>query len=417
MVARRAAFVLYLGTLALLPWATWPRFPWLHEHAQWSDAVFALATLLWVLDRLRAGPLPRPRFVIDPPPCPSPHRGRATLLHVRPRLFHAGMALYLGAAAVSLALAEPRPESGPAKLLGLAMLVALALVTSDLAACPGATTAIARTVAGTSFAVAAAALAGVVLALLGRPTDLVGTYGDLVPGAYARAQAGFLHPNLLGSFCVFAAGVVAREDAARPRRLCRLALGALLLTVLLTFSRAVLGFGLAVLVGWADTPGRRRLAAAYAVAALTAILVLSTVHVSLDPTRPGQARLLENPSPRTQAFVSALATLRARPWLGAGPGASPATKDGQPFDAHCTPLNVAATLGLPALAGFALIPLALWRERRKPTDRATWGILAGLALDGLAQDVEDFRHVWVAFGLADAGRKTSWRSSRTRSNV
>ena len=32
-------------------------------------------------------------------------------------------------------------------------------------------------------------------------------------------------------------------------------------------------------------------------------------------------------------------------------------------------------------------------------------MLAALALDGLGQDVEDFRHVWVALGLADAGRR------------
>ena len=74
------------------------------------------------------------------------------------------------------------------------------------------------------------------------------------------------------------------------------------------------------------------------------------------------------------------------------------------FDAHLTPLNIAATLGLPALLGFLLVPIALWRARRRPTDRALWGMLAGLALDGLGQDVEDFRHVFVAFGLVDAER-------------
>jgi len=31
-------------------------------------------------------------------------------------------------------------------------------------------------------------------------------------------------------------------------------------------------------------------------------------------------------------------------------------------------------------------------------------MLAGLALDGLGQDIEDFRHVWIALGLADAAR-------------
>jgi len=70
---------------------------------------------------------------------------------------------------------------------------------------------------------------------------------------------------------------------------------------------------------------------------------------------------------------------------------------------------VAATLGLPALAGLALAVWALWRARARPTDLATWGMLAGLGLDGLGQDVEDFRHVWVALGLADDGRDTPER--------
>jgi len=376
----RAAGLLYLAALALLPWATWPRFPWLHAHAQWSDAVFAGAALLWGLDQLR------------------------TFKATSPRLVHLGLAVYLGAAALSLALAEPRAESGSAKLLGMAMLVTLTLVTADLGQGPGMAVLIARTVAVTALLVASAAVAGVVLAGLGIRTELVGTYGDLVPGAYARAQAGFLHPNLLASFCIFAAGVVAREDAALPRGLRRLALGGLLVAVLLTFSRAILGFGLATLIRRASTLGRRRLAAAYAVASLGVVVALSAVHLSLDPAQPLDARLLAEDSPRAQSFVTAWAALRAHPWLGTGPGTSPGVKDGLPFDAHCTPLNVAATLGLPALAGFALIPIALWRARGRPTDRATWGMLAGLALDGLAQDVEDFRHLWIAFGLADAGR-------------
>ena len=67
--------------------------------------------------------------------------------------------------------------------------------------------------------------------------------------------------------------------------------------------------------------------------------------------------------------------------------------------------NTILRVGLPALLGLLLVPLALWRARRRPTDRALWGVRAGLALDGLAQDVEDFRHLWVALGLADGERK------------
>ena len=78
-----------------------------------------------------------------------------------------------------------------------------------------------------------------------------------------------------------------------------------------------------------------------------------------------------------------------------------------PFDAHMTPLNIAATLGLPALAAFVAIPCLLWRARRRPTNLVLWGALAGIGLDGLAQDVEDFRHVWVLFGLAAADREST----------
>jgi small-conductance mechanosensitive channel len=46
----------------------------------------------------------------------------------------------------------------------------------------------------------------------------------------------------------------------------------------------------------------------------------------------------------------------------------------------------------------------LWCERRRPTSIATWSGLIGLAIDGLAQDIEHFRHVWVMVGLADAER-------------
>jgi hypothetical protein len=39
-------------------------------------------------------------------------------------------------------------------------------------------------------------------------------------------------------------------------------------------------------------------------------------------------------------------------------------------------------------------------------------MLAGIGLDGLGQDAEDFRHVWVALGLADASRREAEASRR-----
>jgi hypothetical protein len=373
----RLAAVLYLVALVLLPWATVPRFPWLHEHAQWSDAVFAAAALVWALARAREGGWPKPS------------------------LFHLGLAVYLGAAALSLAHADPRPPAGLAKLLGMAMLVTLSVVTADLLPRLGAA-AVARAVAATSLLTSVAAVVGVGLWEAGVSTFLVGTYGDLQPGAYARAQAALIHPNLLASFCVFGYGVASREDAALPPWLRRLTIAGLAVASLLTLSRGLLALGLAVLVRHADSAPRRRRAALAAAFLVAVVLTLSWLNLKIDPTRPLAAHLDDAPSPRRQALVSSFATLLAHPLLGTGPGTSPGRRDGAPFDAHCTPLNVAATLGLPALAGFLLVPLAAWRARPRPTDRATWGMLAAFALEGLGHDVEDFRHLWIAFGLAAA---------------
>jgi hypothetical protein len=131
---------------------------------------------------------------------------------------------------------------------------------------------------------------------------------------------------------------------------------------------------------------------------------LTVVHVTFSPARPWAPRIQSGPSPRLEATATSFQTLGLHPLLGTGPGSRPGRRGEEPFDAHLTPLNVAATLGLPALLGLVLVPVALWRARRRPTDLALWGTLAGLALDGMAQDVEDFRHVWVALGLADADR-------------
>jgi len=377
----RVAAALFLLTLALLPWAAIPRFPWLHENAQWSDAVFALAVLAWGAGTVVSGRWPRPRLV------------------------HAGMALYLGWAALSLVMASPREAAGPAKLLGMAMLVALAVVTSEMTARPGMGVAIGRTVALTSLLAAAAAVVGVLLSFFGTITPLVGTCGDLLPGPLARAQAGFPHPNLLASYCVFASGVVAREDAGLPRALRRITQVALAVTVALTFSRAIFAFVLAAAIRAAATPGARRIVRVLAVTAVLAIGALTVLNVTLDPAQPWTLRLRDGPSPRLTSVVTSFDTLLSHPLFGTGPGSSPGRRGALAVDAHLTPLNVAATLGLPALVGLVLVPLALWRARARPTDRVTWGMLAGLGLDGLGQDVEDFRHVWVALGLADARRR------------
>jgi hypothetical protein len=386
-LGERLCRALYLATLALVPWAALAPFPWLHENARWSDALFALAFLAWLATLALERRLPRPRAV------------------------HAGLALYLGWAALSLVASEPRHPSGPAKLVGLCMLVALFVVTSDLVDRRGMPAAIGRTIAATSLVTALAALVGVVLSGFGLLTPLVGTCGDLLPGPLSRAQAGFPHPNLLASFCVFAAGVVAREDSGLSGTLRLVVTVALALTVLLTTSRAILAFGLAAAIRHASSEPRRRFAWGLAAVLVAAMIGFTLVNLTFQPLRPWDLQLREGPSVRLASATTSFETLAEHPVFGSGLGSSPGRRGSLPFDAHLTPLNVAATLGLPALAGLAFAVFCLWRGRARPTDLATWGMLAGLALDGLGQDIEDFRHVWVALGLADAGRAAGERAA------
>jgi hypothetical protein len=137
---------------------------------------------------------------------------------------------------------------------------------------------------------------------------------------------------------------------------------------------------------------------------VVAMIGLTLVNLTFQPLRPWDLQRREGPSVRLQSATTSLETLAAHPLVGSGLGSSPGRRGSLAFDAHFTPLNVAASLGVPALAGLAFAVVCLWRARARPTDLALWGMLAGLALDGLGQDIEDFRHVWVALGLADAGR-------------
>jgi hypothetical protein len=346
----RAGEWLYLAALALLPWALWPPFPWLHEHAQWADVLLAAAVLAWLIER-------RPR----------------------PDALWAAAFAYVGWAAISWALT--RAPGGAAKLLGIGELGLLALVSADLATRPRVAQAITQVVGISSCLVGAGAIAGVVLAALGRDTTLCGPWGqelgpvrDVWP---CRAQAGFYHPNLLASFCIFADAILA--GAPLRRRWHLLARALLLVAAALAISRALLG-----LLAAAATRTRRGWPLALACAACVIALSVRTL-------RPG-------PAPRAQTIVSALATLRAHPLVGSGPGTHPGALEGEPADAHLTPLGIAATLGLPALGAFGALLVVVLRAR--PRDLALVAGLCGLGVDALGQDVESFRHVWILLGLA-----------------
>jgi hypothetical protein len=384
----RLVLALYFISIVVLPWTWFPPFPWLHEHAQWSDAVFAAAAISWLIERWGFRNWPR----LEP--------------------FHLGLACYFLFACLSLLFASPSPASALPKLVGIGELCTLAFITSDLASRPGVSRGIGRAIAVSALVMAAAAAVGLVLFYVGIGSQLIGIYGELEPSEwYARVQAGTHNPNLLASFCIFAAAVVARRDSELPVGLRRITLAALWITVLVTFSRGILGFALAAAIRNATTPWRRRIAVSAAVVFLLLIVSATFWKPNLDPTHPFDIHVEQVASTRFQAATSSLISLATHPVFGTGLGTHPGAARGLPFDAHLTPVNIAGTLGLPALIAFAFLIAALWKRRSRPTDLAIWGGLAGLALDGLAQDVEDFRHVWVMIGLADCASQTD-RSNR-----
>jgi hypothetical protein len=382
------AFLLYLGAIALLPWARVPPFPWLHENAQWSDVLVLAATLAWLAEQWRQE-LRAPTLA-------------ALLLGV--------FVLLTGASW----LVAPVGYGGTVgDFVGACELAVIAYLTSRFAADRWAFELIVRVVTVTSLLVVGAAILGLALFYADVETELVARFGPLGTAAdYARAQAALEHPAALGSYCIYASAVIAQGGGVLPRRLRQGAQVALALAVVLTFSRAIIGFILAALIQIADTPRRRAVAAAAAVACIAAMAVFTFAEA---PTGPFSLRIsTAHPPGRSQELTSSIETSAHHPLLGTGPGSLPG--EGPGFgrrQAHNTPVGIAATLGIPALFVLIVFLGVLWRDRSRPTNRATWGGLAGLGLDGLGQDTEHFRHVWMLIGLAWAQSRSTTRRLET----
>jgi hypothetical protein len=381
--------LLYLGAIALLPWASFPPFPWLHENAQWSDLLVLAAALAWLAEQRR-------------------QELRA------PTLAELLLGVFVLLAGVSWLVAPAGYGGTFGDFIGAGELAVIAYLTSRFAADRWVFELIVRVVTVTSLLVVGAAVVGLALFYADVETELAGAYGVLGTAAdYARAQAGLEHPAALGSYCIYASAVIAQGEGMLPRRLRQGVQVALALVVVLTFSRAIIGFLLAALIRIADTPRRRAVAAGAAVACIAAMAVLTFADT---PSGPFSLRVsTEHPPPRSQELTSSIETSAEHPLLGTGPGSLPG-EDPSVFgrrQAHNTPVGIAATLGIPALLILIAFLAILWRDRSRPTNRATWGGLAGLGVDGLGQDTEHFRHVWMLLGLAWAQSRSTTRRLET----
>jgi small-conductance mechanosensitive channel len=394
-VWQQIAFWCYLGALAGLGFRWLAPLSELSSRAIWSDLLIAASAAALFVAALRSGSVPRIRA------------------------FHLALSLYVLAAVVSAAYAADQ-ELAFENVLVVVELAALALLTSVFASDPRRLPAIGWTICFVSLYTAVLAAVGLALFYAADESSLVGAYGEgLIPSdAYARVRAGFYSAPLLGSFCIFASAVLAREDITLPsglRLTSQLALAAL---VLASLSRAAIGFAVAVLIRAAyrhrHSPRVRVAAFVGVVTCLVVVTALSVGRLHLDPTRP-ETISYEVPDPhgRRQLLATSFDTLREHPVVGAGPGSLTGENISVPHRAHMTLLNIAATMGLPALAAFAFLIATLWANRRRPTPVATWSGMAGLGVDSLAQDVEHFRHVWAMIGFADADRKKDRSSARS----
>jgi O-antigen ligase len=174
-------------------------------------------------------------------------------------------------------------------------------------------------------------------------------------------------------------------------------------TFALTVSRALFAFVFAL--------GLRRRSIAVIIGCVVALVVLFRLDVHRDDAG---LRFSTAPGIRYRLAEAALHTASEHPLFGVGPGRNagelPWPRPEDPMttmDAHCTPINVAATLGLPALACFlGLCIFVLVRARDSSGLRAALALaLAAVLFDSFTVDVEDFRHLWLLFALVAPRRQ------------
>jgi hypothetical protein len=395
-VRERPSFGLYLVALALFP------FKWLspfsHAQAGWIDVFFAASAAAWALEAM----------------------ARRRSLHLRAP--HYWGAAYLAAGVLSAMVASTDPGVGAANVVIMAELVVIALLTSDYARESDRRRSMVLVILIVTFVIGAQSVLALTLFYLDIGTSLEGRYGALLPShQYTRVAGGFYSAPLLGSFCIFASAMLALDEGRLARSVRMAGQVVLAVVVVLTGSRAAIGFALAAIIRTAYARGStaaRRVAVACAIGSVIVMAGLTVGELEGDPTKPASWEFepyeKESSNRRLQQVTTSFDTLTRHPVLGSGPGSLTGEVASAPSRAHFTPLNVAATIGLPSLAALTLLLIALWRQRRRPTNVAIWSGLAALGVDGLGQDIEHFRHVWVMLGMADADRSEGRQTSASR---
>jgi hypothetical protein len=318
-----------------------------------------------------------------------------------------GVLAALGAWLAWLGVSTIASGARPWKLAGAIELAGVLLIATQLAADGASRDRVVRAWIAGAAALCVLGLLGAALAVAGVPTLLQGDPEGGNLGVAFRPVGLCVTTNYLAQLCLAPLCVLALDGARLFSRRTRALLLALLgVTVALTLSRTLLALGVAALVAWSlrGPRARRRIAIAGVLAIAALGLPSLRLHVRHDAAG---WQLATTPGIRWRVMSSALDTARAHPLVGVGPDALPASAawdiGGAPreWTAHDTPLDVAATSGVPALVALcALAGLTLRRARRtSPLDVALCAAALATLFDALSIDAERFRHVWLLFGL------------------
>lgn len=333
--------------------------------------------------------------------------------------FYLPLGFYLLALILATVFSQS-PRQSFIKLLGEIYLIALAVMTFNLAA----TADFARKIvsvwlAATGIVIFFSAAALFLFYFAQRNSllpFLLSHYGTLPPGNYPRIQSTFLNPNMLCNY--LNVGVMMALAAFKLKWIKPIWfwIFTTLFAVAAFFTLSPGIGGIALTVGlwlWLDFKDKNRFAAGAALSVGAAIAVLFFAALLISPDLSHGI----NPSGRVLVWQSAWETFLANPVFGRGVGADAAavsylapSGDRQFLtDAHQLWLNIAAQTGLVGVAAMLCLALYLWRKikpfRLEDNPAVILRVACGLAFvgaflyQGLGGSYEDARHLWVLFGL------------------
>lgn len=372
MTRRDQAATAFLLAVALIPWR-WPApLGFISERAGAAD-LFVLVALLLLI---RAG-----------------WRTISTQITVA----HMALAAFMASALVATFATTDRATSSR-DLLVILELVTLALLAWEFgreyrrwlgyAALAGVATS------------ALAALVGLGLFYAGLDNPFLDSYGALQPSPdYARVRGGFFSAPLLGSFTIVAWGVITWCKATLGSRLTLLGQSLSVALAVVSISRGLIGLlvAIATYLIWRRRP---RFAPVPFIAGACAAILLTLGFLTFTPSRPVSTTYAFGENNRRYEARVALEKIPERPLTGYGPGVltGEGLATGLPRKPHMTAINVASTLGIPALIALTVILAAAWSGRTRD-GLPLWAAAAGLAVDSIGQDVDHFRHSWLLLGL------------------